>query len=246
MVRTVPDAIFAHPRLAALYDEFDGPRHDLATYVEMVAEFGARSVLDIGCGTGVLARQLAVAGLDVVGVDPAAASLDVARGGVGGELVRWLHGDASSLPPLQVDMAVMTGNVAQVFLTDDDWLATLAGAWGSLQPSGRLVFEVRDPAMRAWEEWTPALTRVAREVPGEGRVESWTEVTSVALPLVSFRHTYRFADGTELMSESTLRFRSHEEILAALASAGFVADEVRDAPDRPGKEWVFVASVAAG
>jgi hypothetical protein len=26
----VPDAIFAHPRLASVYDAFDGPRGDLA------------------------------------------------------------------------------------------------------------------------------------------------------------------------------------------------------------------------
>lgn len=67
------------------------------------------------------------------------------------------------------------------------------------------------------------------------------EVTEVALPLVSFRGTFRFDDGTDLVSDSTLVFRSGAEIEASLADAGFVVREVRDAPDRPGREWVFVA-----
>src|SRR5438552_3032086 len=42
-------------------------------------EFGARTVLDIGCGTGTFACLLAGRGLEVIAVDPAAASLEVAR-----------------------------------------------------------------------------------------------------------------------------------------------------------------------
>ena len=42
-------------------------------------------------------------------------------------------------------------------------------------------------------------------------------------------------------SVSTLRFRERDEIEESLAAAGFEIDEVLDAPDRPGLEWVFVA-----
>ena len=45
----VPDAIFSHPRLAAVYDAFDGPRDDLAAYVSIAGELGADRVLDVGC-----------------------------------------------------------------------------------------------------------------------------------------------------------------------------------------------------
>ncbi len=63
------------------------------------------------------------------------------------------------------------------------------------------------------------------------------------LPLISFRWTFQFeADGAELTSDSTLRFRSRAEIEATLVDAGFDVDEVRDAPDRPGHELVFIAS----
>jgi ubiquinone/menaquinone biosynthesis C-methylase UbiE len=48
----MPDAHFADPRLARIYDPLEGDRRDLDAYVAMAAEFGARSVLDVGCGTG--------------------------------------------------------------------------------------------------------------------------------------------------------------------------------------------------
>lgn len=68
----------------------------------------------------------------------------------------------------------------------------------------------------------------------------------MALPFVSFRGTYRFErDGRELVSDSTLRFRSRHEIADSLGTAGFAVGEVRDAPDRPGRELVFVARSSA-
>jgi SAM-dependent methyltransferase len=75
----VADALFAEPRLAELYDPLDPDRSDLDAYAAMAREFGAVTVVDIGCGTGTFACLLASAGLDVTAVDPAAASLAVAR-----------------------------------------------------------------------------------------------------------------------------------------------------------------------
>ncbi|MGW6471042.1 class I SAM-dependent methyltransferase [Streptomyces nigra] len=236
------DDCFADPRLAALYDPLDSDRSDLDVYVGIAEEFGARSVLDIGCGTGVFALLLADRGVEVVGVDPAGASLDVARGKPGADRVRWIHGDATALPPLTVDLVTMTANVAQAILDPGDWRGTLRGAREALRPGGRLVFETRDPARRAWEEWTRERSRRVTEVPGFGAVETWFELLDVRLPVVSFRANFVFAgDGSVLTSESTLRFRERGEVEADLLAEGFVVDEVRDAPDRPGREFVFVA-----
>lgn len=239
----MPDAIFDHPRLAALYDTFDGARGDLDLYTGIAGELRAGHVLDVGCGTGCLAVRLAGLGLRVTGVDPAAASLDVARAKPGAARVTWVHGDATTLPRLRdaPDLATMTGNVAQVFLTDDDWAGTLRGVHGALRDGGVVVFETRRPHRRAWEEWAADTGPVVREVPGAGVVEQRREVTRVALPFVSFRHTYTFADGTRLHSDSTLRFRDRPEVERSLTAAGFAVEEVRDAPDRPGLEYVFLA-----
>ncbi len=239
----MPDAHFALKRLAEVYDPLDPDRSDLDAYAAMVDEYDGRSVLDVGCGTGTFACLLAGRGIDVVGVDPAAASLDVARAKDGADRVTWVDGDTTTLPPdLRVDLAFMTANVAQVFLTDEAWDATLGAIHRSLGPGGRLVFETRVPARRDWESWTPEHTRATTHIEGVGPVETWHELLDVALPLVTFRVTIRFeSDGELFTSESTLRFREQAEIESSLAAAGFDVEEVRDATDRPGKEWVYVA-----
>jgi hypothetical protein len=67
-------------------------------------------------------------------------------------------------------------------------------------------------------------------------------VTKVNGSLVSFRSTTVFAsDGEVLTSDSTLRFREREEVQADLFAHGYVVDDVRGAPDRPGREFVFFA-----
>ena len=238
----MPDSIFDDPRLASVYDPLDPDRSDLDLYTGVAAEVGARAAVDIGCGTGDLACLLAAAGCDVIGVDPAGAMLDVARRKAGAERVRWVHGVAGDLPDLQVDLVTMTGNVAQVFLADDDWLATLRAARRVLRPGGVLVFESRRPEREAWTEWNPTQSHLEIDVPGMGLVETWDEVTAVDLPFVTFEGTIVFhATGDRLVSTSTLRFRSREEIETSLDACGFNVTEVRDAPDRPGKEHVFVA-----
>ena len=135
----------------------------------------------------------------------------------------------------------MTGNVAQVFLTDGSGTQLCgarmprsgpAAAWSSrpaIRPAGVAGLESRRLVSRA-------------DVPGVGVVQSWAEVSGIRGDLVSFRSVFVFeADGATLTSELTLRFRRREEVADSLMAAGFVVDDLRDAPDRPGRELVFVA-----
>jgi SAM-dependent methyltransferase len=243
MVGRVADNIFEHPRLAAIYDALDPDRGDLDVYVAVADELGARRMLDIGCGTGTFALLLADRGIEVTGVDPAGGSLDVARAKPNAARVRWIHGDATALPPMQVDLVTMTANVAQAIVDPPDWDGTLRGIYGSLRPGGHVVFETRDPAYHAWQEWNRAASHRTTEIQGVGAVESWVELIDVSEPLVTFRWTWVFAsDGQVLTSDSTLRFRERAEVEAALVAHGYVVDDIRGAPDRPGREFVFFAS----
>src|SRR5262245_14115126 len=143
----MPDAIFAEPILAEIYDLLDSlDRPDLAPYLAIADEFNAHAVIDLGCGTGSLACRLAALGKEVVGFDPAAASLDVAQRKASADRVRWITGTAAQLQGLHADLIIMTGNVAQVFVTDEEWTVTLHACRDALRPCGRLVCEVRDPA----------------------------------------------------------------------------------------------------
>jgi len=242
MLVTVQDALFADPRLARIYDVWEGERVDLPNYLAIAAELGARSVLDVGCGTGNWVSLLAERGFEVTGLDPAAASLDLARAKPGAERVRWIHGDATDLPALAVDLATMTGNVSNVFLTQQEWLTTLRGVRAALRPGGYLVFESVDPAGQPWLNWNRETTYVKRKSPDAGEFQSWLEVTGVDGDLVSTRRTFVFAaDGATLTSEGIRRYPPRSVIEDSLISAGYEVIDVRGAPERPGFELIFIA-----
>src|SRR5215213_7073939 len=140
------DLHYVDPRLVDLYDT-DNPRGaDTDFYVRLAADLDARQILDLGCGTGLLTRELAVDGRRVVGVDPAPAMLAYARRHPGADRVQWVEGDASALGTSSADLVVMTGNVAQVFLDDDAWATTLRAIHAALRSGGHLAFESRNPA----------------------------------------------------------------------------------------------------
>jgi len=124
-----------------------------------------------------------------VGVDPAGASLDVARAKDAAGRITWVLGDAATVPPCAADLAVMTGNVAQVFLTDDEWTRALRGIRAALRPGGYLVFETRRPERRAWEEWAARTGPVVLDIPGSGSMQRRSEVTDVSLPFVIAQRT---------------------------------------------------------
>ena len=200
------DALFEHPRLVAIYDALHPDRDDLDAYVGIVDELGARSVLDIGCGTGTFALLLADRGIEVVGLDPAAGSLAVARAKPGADRVQWVHGDATSLPPMEVDLAIMTGNVSQAIVNRPDWEATLRAASpgaaarrppGARDPRPRLPGLARVEPRRVVPEHDDRRGRHGRQL---GRRHRHRPDRADSL-LVSFRWTYVFAaDGCTLTS----------------------------------------------
>lgn len=126
----MPDAVFSHPRRAGVYDALDPDHSDLDTHVDLVDELGATSVLDVGWGSGTPACRLADAGVEVLGLDPAAAFVEVARAKAGAEEVVWVvvmavevAGDRAHAG--RFDLCTMSANVAQVFLGDQEWADTL-------------------------------------------------------------------------------------------------------------------------
>jgi ubiquinone/menaquinone biosynthesis C-methylase UbiE len=239
------DACFAEPRLAAIYDVLDGSRADLGLYTAIASELGAKTIADIGCGTGTFACAMAARGLEVTGLDPAAASVAIARAKPFADQVHWIVGHVRELEGFDVDLLTMTGNVAQVFTSETAWAATLCCCRAATRRDGMLVFETREPSRQAWRSWTREQTAQTVVVPGLGRVDVWCEVTEVALPLISFRWTYLFAeDEVTMHSDSTLCFRERDEIVATLSAAHFTVIDIRDAPDRPGAEMIFLAQAS--
>src|SRR5262245_24754341 len=104
------DRHYVDPRLVELYDIENTRGADTDFYLGLAAELDARTILDLGCGTGLLTRELAVDGRLVIGVDPAPAMLTYARRQPGAEQVRWIEGDSSALGAPAADLVIMTGN----------------------------------------------------------------------------------------------------------------------------------------
>src|SRR5215211_5106601 len=77
---------------------------------DLIESLSPASVLDAGCGTGRVGRELARRGLDVVGVDIDPAMLATARRAAPG--VRWLLADLADVAlGRSFDAVVLAGNV---------------------------------------------------------------------------------------------------------------------------------------
>ena len=114
---------FDDPAVASRYEDwYAGPgrhadrleRHLLGKLLRSFP--GARSVLEVGCGTGHFARWLAEQGLDTVGIDVSQRMLDEARRRSGGP--RYLSGDALALPVADRSYDVAALITALEFLPD--------------------------------------------------------------------------------------------------------------------------------
>ncbi len=219
-------AEFNEARLVTVYDAACQWSRDDDFFLSVVNETPRARVLDLGCGTGRLAVAMSAAGHVVTGVDPARASLAAARRKPGAETVTWVEGTSSAIPSSEFDVAVMTSHVAQFLVGDDEWAATLADLTRGLVDGGRLTFDTRDPNARGWERWNPADSHKVLTLPDGSLVENWTEVTAVEDGTVSFTGHNLFADGQDLLSTATLRFRSEAEVRDSLEHAGFTIEHL--------------------
>jgi hypothetical protein len=75
----MPDVLLADLRLAEIYDALHRDRSDFDPSFSRIAGVGPSSVGDLDCGSGTFAGRVAAGGRTVVGVDPATASIEVAR-----------------------------------------------------------------------------------------------------------------------------------------------------------------------
>ena len=120
-----------------------------------------RRVLDVGCGTGILASrmQAVLPGVRVVGCDFSRGMLD--RAATRGRVVHWVQGDAQRLPFASgaFDAAVST----EAFHWFPDPHAALRELHRVLTRRGRLLVALVNPPA----EWLSRATREASRLAGE-------------------------------------------------------------------------------
>jgi SAM-dependent methyltransferase len=217
----MPDLHFEHPDLAALYDADCGWSLDRDFYLSLAGEAPQR-ILDIGCGTGLICDAYAALGHDVTGVDPAPAMLEIARQKPYGADIEWVPATAQDFrSDKRFDLIIMTGHAFQVLLEDNDIRAAFETVRAHLAPSGRFVFESRNPAI----DW-PGLWDMSHEVVADGLIVPYTRRTlHRAGNKLTFEQRYDF-DGKSLTSRSELLFLSREEIDQRLVASGLRAESV--------------------
>jgi SAM-dependent methyltransferase len=207
---------------ALIYDDFNPWSASDDFYLQKAREIGG-SVLDVGCGTGMLACRIAVEGFSVVGVDPAEAMLVIARSRPGSERVTWVCSDGQSMRlPQRFELAFMTGHAFQSVLSDAEIIVLLQSVADHLSPSGRFVFETRNPACTPWLRWTPDESRSVVQTRHYGRIEQFIDAaadkTTGIVDLVE--HSRILDTGEERLSTGRLRFVSADRLGTLLAQAG--------------------------
>ena len=219
----VVDYLFSEPRLAELYDAFCAGREDFDFYLPLV--MSAKSVLDVGCGTGELLRLAREAGHTgrLCGLDPAEAMLEQAQKR---RDIEWVHGDLASVDwRREFDLIVMTGHAFQVFVEDEQLLASLAAIRSALTDNGLFVFETRNPPARGWEAWTPENAVEIEHAGSVVRMAHQVE-TPVVGDIVSFTVTFTSPSWERsLISRSTLRFLDVDSLYSFLSEAGLIIEE---------------------
>ena len=218
------DRHYTHPDLVAVYDIFNGWGADRAFYLSRAGTTPIR-VLELGCGTGLISRRMAADGHDVTGLDPAPKMLAFARTAPGGAGVTWVCGVLAEFEAAPFDLIFMTGHAFQCMLSDDEITAFLRAASRLLRPDGQLVFETRNPAVKAWENWTPAKSTQTKALPNGKSVTAWHDLQSVGENRVCFQSVYQFEEQS-LTSESTLRFTTLDEVAAFADKAGLAVTDV--------------------
>jgi len=253
---------FYDPRLVTIYDTVNPIGEYAMFYLELAAQLSASSIIDIGCGSGLLTCELAKQGHKLVGVEPSRAMLDLAQQRLPGEQVRWINGNALGLGDLQTDLhadlAIMTGHVAQFFLDDDSWLATLKAIHKVLKPGGHLAFEIRNPMVQPWADgrigchidWPSQTSRRIVIDPVAGQIEWWMQLVEVNGDRVRYENHYLFTrSGEELVSTNELRFSTQLKVSQSLSEAGFSTESVFgdwdcSLADDESPEMIFVAALA--
>ena len=215
----------AYSRLAGIYDEVViDPSH--GAWASFLHELwrgdpdGVHSVLDVCCGTGLLAGELIARGYGIVGVDASDAMLARARDRLGPDVA--LH--RTVLPDLRVegsfDAAVSTFDGFN-YLTLGDLRQTLAATARCVRPAGWLVFDLHTDAMM---EFTLANPVVAGESAGNEFVirsvidradrtcDTWIEVDR--------------GEGDAFSEQHRQYFHEDADVRSALEDAGFAVTEV--------------------
>ncbi|PIB16770.1 methyltransferase [Vibrio rotiferianus CAIM 577 = LMG 21460] len=202
---------------------------DIALIQSHITAMGARNLLDVCCGTGIVTIPVAKKLDNAVGIDIAEGMLQQAkRKAQELDNLSFLQQDATQFSlDKRFDMAIMTGNAFQAFLSDEMLVGVLNSISNHLNKGGRFIFDTRlptpdnletDAEMSLWQTYE---LPEKSEVKYMGMSERY-DAESAILYLKKERH---YQDGSTIHSSIDLKYRKLSEIEAFLAKAGLCTTE---------------------
>jgi SAM-dependent methyltransferase len=246
---------FYDPRLVAVYNTICALGDEKEFYINLVNELSVKTIVDLGCGTGLLTTELANLGYKMIGVEPSKLMLEVAQKNSKELKIRWIHGDAAALEEFNADLLIMTGHVAQFHTDDEQWENALKSINKALKIGGYLAFESRNPDVQPWNnpnqegntDWYAPNFHKDFYDPNEGKIEYRAKLLEVDGEKVTSEGHYLFTKtGEVLTSANTLIFRTRQEIEDSLNDAGFSIEKVygnwdKSNANEESPEFIFVA-----
>ncbi|MGR5519975.1 class I SAM-dependent methyltransferase [Vibrio sp. PNB22_4_2] len=208
------------------YDaQYDKHYEDAIALIQKhITTMGARSLLDVCCGTGIVTIPVAKKLDNAVGIDIAEGMLKQAKHKAQGlENLSFLQQDATQFfHDKRFDMTIMTGNALQAFLSDETLAGVLNSISNHLNKGGRFIFDTRLPTPDNLEIDAEMSLWQAYELPEKGEVKYMGmseryDAESAILYLKKKRH---YPDGSTTHSSIDLKYRKLSEIEAFLAQAG--------------------------
>jgi SAM-dependent methyltransferase len=183
-------------------------------------------VVELGCGTGVLARQLGFAGFEVFGIDASAEMLDLARATAPSATFKRESIVGARLP--RTAAIICTGEVISfAFEADRTGIRLqrlLLRIWNALKPGGVFLFDFSTRGR------TPAgMDKKSHWIGEDWAVLVETGVSDEEADVLARRlTTFRKIDGAYRRSfeEHRLRLYRPSELQATLASLGFVVQSL--------------------
>jgi 2-polyprenyl-3-methyl-5-hydroxy-6-metoxy-1,4-benzoquinol methylase len=123
---------------------------DAIRFLATLAVDEPRRVLDLGCGTGFVARPIAALVEHVDAVDPSAAMIEVGRREPGGDdpRITWIEGSAERVELSGPYALIVTGEALHWM----DWPVVLTRCASLLTPSGSLAISGVDTLANPWDE----------------------------------------------------------------------------------------------
>lgn len=218
---------FSDPLLVSAYDALNSLGDDSDFWLKQIEELSPKTVIDLGCGTGLLTIELAKRGYNMIGVEPAGKMLDIARAKPFANKVRWIEGGYEKFEGLKADMVLMTSHVAQFFLDDKGWSAMFKAAHKTLSVGGTIVFDSRTPIFPPYQTWpTEAAPRRVQD-DFLGPIDWYYQLLEINVNRVRHQLHFHFINSDKkIISTDELIFRSRDEIIGSLKDAGFEIETI--------------------